>query len=96
MTGPIEETKEGVVLNVTVQPKARRTAYVGRHGDALKFQVAAPPVEGAANEALCAFLAERFHLPKKAVVVQTGRTGRRKRIVIKGISLHDVQNVFPI
>ena len=82
----VQESPEGAILTVHVQPKATRTEYVGVHGDALKFRVAAPPVEGAANEALCAYLAERFGIPKSAVVVLAGQGSRKKRVLLKGVA----------
>ena len=54
----VQDSDEGAVLALHVQPKAARTEYVGVHGDTLKFRVAAPPVDGAANEEICRYLAE--------------------------------------
>src|SRR5690349_9294235 len=54
----VQDTQTGVVLTVHVQPKASRTEYVGIHGNALKIRVAAPPVDGAANDELVRFLAD--------------------------------------
>lgn len=96
MTNPIEPTKDGVVLHVVVQPNAGQTSYVGLHGDALKFQIAAPPVDGAANDVLCAFVAKQLGRPKRAVVVGAGQTGRRKRLVVKGVSVRQVEGIFPV
>ena len=56
----IEATPTGIRLRVRVQPRASRTELAGRYGDALKIRLAAPPVDGAANEALVRFLAERL------------------------------------
>jgi len=92
----IQETSEGAVLSVHVQPGAKRTEYAGVHGNALKFKVAAPQVEGAANEALCGYLAERFGLPTQAVTVCSGATSRRKRIVLKGVPGHRVRQTLAI
>ena len=90
----VQESPDGAVLTVHVQPKATRTEYVGVHGDALKFRVAAPPVDGAANEALCAYLAERFGLPAGAVRMLAGLGSRRKRVLLKGIPGRRVSEVF--
>lgn len=79
-----------------VQPGASRTEYAGVHGDALKFRVAAPPVEGVANEALCGYLAERFGLPKKAVEIRSGLSARRKRVLLIGVSAGRVNTVFQV
>ena len=62
----------------------------GWYGDAVKIRLAAPPVDGAANTALVAFLAERLGLPRTSVTVVAGATGRRKRVRIAGLSLDQV------
>jgi uncharacterized protein len=92
----VQDSPEGAVLTVHVQPKASKTEYAGLHGGALKFRVAALPVEGAANEALCAYLAERFGLPKKAIVVQSGHGSRRKRLLLIGVTAVRVKDVLRI
>ena len=69
-----------------VQPGARRTSVAGLHGDALKVRLAAPPVEGKANEALVNFLAGRFAVPKRNVVIVSGEHSREKRVEIVGAS----------
>jgi uncharacterized protein (TIGR00251 family) len=93
---PVQDGPEGAVLTVHVQSKAARTEYVGIHGDALKFRVSAPPIEGAANEALCSFLAERFGLSKGAVVVRTGLASRRKQVLLTGVPVSLVRDVLAI
>ena len=72
-------------LVVHVQPRARRTESAGRHGDAFKVRLAAPPVDGAANEELVRFLAETFGVPRRAVRITAGLTGRRKTVEIDGL-----------
>ncbi len=79
-----------------VQPKAARTEYVGLHGEALKVRVAAPPAEGAANEELCRFLAATFGLPRRAVEISSGATGRRKRVLLRGVSAVNVCQAFGV
>lgn len=74
------------VLTIHLQPKARTTEVVGWHGDAIKIRVAAPPVGGAANEALVRFLAERLEVAHSAVTVVGGATARRKRVAIEGMA----------
>jgi uncharacterized protein (TIGR00251 family) len=73
-------------LTIQVQPRASRTEVVGRHGDAIKIRVAAPPVEGAANEALVRFLAERLGVPRSAVTIAAGHGSRRKLVDVEGIT----------
>lgn len=87
MTEPVvQDTAEGAVLAVHVQPRAARTEHVGPHGGALKIRVAAPPVGGAANEEVCRYLAACLGLPKTGVVLGAGRGSRRKRVLLKGVS----------
>jgi uncharacterized protein (TIGR00251 family) len=73
------------VLTIHVQPKAKTTEVVGWHGDAVKIRVAAPPVEGAANQALERFLADELGLARAAVRIVSGASARRKRIAIDGV-----------
>lgn len=73
---------QGCVLTVHVQPGAKRTEVVGEHGDALKIRLAAPPVDGKANDALLAFLAETLALPRREVSLRAGQTSRRKLVDI--------------
>lgn len=67
------------MLEVHAQPGARRTAIVGEHAGRLKVAVNAPPLEGRANEALIELLSEKLELPRRAVVLEAGSTGRDKR-----------------
>jgi uncharacterized protein (TIGR00251 family) len=76
----------GIRLAVYVQPRASRTELDGLHGDALKIRLAAPPVDGAANEALVRFLADRLDLPRSAVRLTAGAGSRRKTVEVAGIS----------
>lgn len=92
----VQHSPEGAVLTIHVQPKASKTEYTGLHGGALKFRVAAPPVEGAANDALCAHLAELFKLPKKSVVLLSGQSSRHKRVLLAGVSVQRVRNVLKL
>ena len=84
----VQATKDGAVLTVLVQPKASPTECIGVHGDALKIRVAAPPVDGAANEEVVRFLARALAIPRTAVQIESGTSGRRKRIRITGVAPH--------
>lgn len=74
-----------LVLVLHIQPGARMTAFAGLHGEAMKVRLAAPPVDGKANAALCAFLAAFCGVPKSSVEILSGETSRAKRIGIRGI-----------
>ena len=69
-------------MRVQVQPRARCDAFAGLHGDAVKIRLTAPPVDGKANAALIAFLADAFGVPKRQVTLLSGETGRTKLIRI--------------
>jgi uncharacterized protein len=73
----------GVTLAVRVTPRAPRDT-VALAGDRLAVRLRAPPVEGAANAGLVAFLADWFGLPKRAVTILSGETARLKRVRIDG------------
>lgn len=80
----VQDTKAGAVLSVHVQPKASASECVGFHGDAIKIRVAAPPVDGAANNELIRFLARELSIPATSVQIQSGASGRHKRVLVKG------------
>lgn len=82
----VQDSKDGVVLTVHVQPKASKTACVGIYGNALKIRVAAPPVDGAANEELVRFLASELSVPPTAVRIESGKGGRHKRVRVNGVT----------
>jgi uncharacterized protein YggU (UPF0235/DUF167 family) len=92
----VEQTTQGAILTVQVQPRASCTEFVGLHDGALKFRVAAIPREEAANDALRRYLAERFGIPKTAVAVQTGAGSRRKRVLLRGVSADRVRSAFGV
>lgn len=73
-------------LTLHVQARAKRTEIAGRHGDAIKVRLAAPPVGGAANEELVRFLADRLGVPRQAVRIAAGASGRRKTVVVDGLT----------
>jgi uncharacterized protein (TIGR00251 family) len=76
----------GAVLELLVQPRASRSRVVGEHDGRLKIQLAAPPVDGEANAALVAFLAEALGVKRADVALLAGETGRRKRVRIAGVA----------
>lgn len=94
----IRETKDGVTLAVRAQPGAKKTAIMGVYGEGtkaqLKIAVQAPPVEGRANEALIAFLADVFSLHQSAVVVVSGASSRSKVFLLRGIKLSQAQSAL--
>jgi hypothetical protein len=66
-------------------PRAAATAVAGRHGDALKIRIAAPPVEGAANQELIRFLAAQLGVSRNAITITSGASSRRKTVIVSGL-----------
>jgi len=73
-------------LTVKVHPRARRSAFAGRLGDAWKLDLAAPPVDGKANEECVRYLAGWAGVPRSRVRIVTGATSRRKVVEIEGMA----------
>jgi uncharacterized protein len=74
-----------VALLVLVQPRASRTRVLGQHDGRLKVALAAPPVDGAANQALVDFVASSLGVRLSAVRLLDGATSRRKRLEVEGL-----------
>ena len=73
------------VIDIRVIPRAPRTRVDGTRGGAILIRLAAPPVEGAANDALVAFLAEALSLPRRNIRIVSGDKSRDKRVQIDGL-----------
>jgi hypothetical protein len=80
----VEVRGSAVRVSVHVQPRATRSEIIGLHGAALKVRLQAPPVDGAANEALVTLLAERLGVPRRAVRVVAGAASRAKTVEVDG------------
>ena len=80
-----------ITLDVRVIPRARKTECAGFRDEVLVVRLAAPPVEGAANEALIAFFAAALHLPRRAVHILSGERGRKKRVAIEGVTIEQIR-----
>lgn len=74
-----------MILDIHVQPGAKRSEFAGRHGERVKIRLAAPAVENRANEALIEFLAEHYGVPRRSVRIAAGLKSRDKRVVIDGV-----------
>ena len=79
-----------VTISIRVQPRASRNAVVGWTGDTLNIRLMAPPVEGAANAACVAFLADLLDLPQSQLEILTGARSRTKLVQITGLSQEEV------
>ncbi len=73
------------MIDVRVIPRAPRTRVDGTRGGAILIRLAAPPVDGAANDALIAFLSETLALPRRGITIVAGEKSRDKRVRIEGL-----------
>lgn len=88
----LRESRDGLILQLQVQPGARRNEIVGLHGDRLKVKVKAPPVDGAANAEIIRFLSETLSLRRHEIEISSGESGRQKNLKIQGsLSAEDVR-----
>ncbi|MEW6165581.1 MAG: DUF167 family protein [Pseudomonadota bacterium] len=86
MTTWLRADGDDVILTLHIQPGAKKTEVAGPHGDALKIRLAAPPVDGKANAALLAFVAEKVSVGRTAVELVSGQTARAKRVRVAGVT----------
>jgi uncharacterized protein len=86
----IRQTGAGVEVDVRVIPRARRSELAGIRDDAVLIRLAAPPVEGAANEKLIDFLSQRLDIPRRSIQIVSGLRTRRKRVSIAGVTATNV------
>ena len=81
-------------VTVKVHPRAKRTAITGRFGEAYKLDLAAPPVDGKANEECVRFFAELARVPRSRVRIVTGQAARLKALEIEGVSQQDLESLL--
>ena len=87
------EDAESVTVTIKVMPRAKREGFVGVQDRALKIALTAPPVDGAANEALIAFLSRAFRVTKRQVIILRGETARIKTVRLVGVSRLELDRV---
>lgn len=84
--------KDGALtFKVQVVPRASRSEVLGGHDGALRVRIAAPPVDGAANEALVRVLARALAVKQSAIEILSGQTAKSKRVRITGVTARDLQ-----
>jgi uncharacterized protein (TIGR00251 family) len=82
----VKEWDGGIVVKITVQPKASSAGIVGTHAGMLKVKVNAPPEKGKANRAVLELLAAKLGCPKSSVRLLGGEQSRRKTVALHGVS----------
>ncbi|PIU49917.1 MAG: hypothetical protein COS92_04110 [Desulfobacterales bacterium CG07_land_8_20_14_0_80_52_14] len=76
----IRDCRTHLLFKVYVLPRSSKNAFAGRHLDALKVKLMAPPVEGEANRVCIDFLSRKLKIPKSSLAIVSGMNGRTKRI----------------
>jgi uncharacterized protein (TIGR00251 family) len=87
----ISSAEGGAAFTVRVVPRARKNEISGRHGEAVKIRLTAPPVEGAANEALIGFLSEILEVRKSQIEILSGHASRDKIVCVVGLMPQEVE-----
>ena len=93
---PIRDTPAGATFQVKVHPRARKNTITGVVGEALKLALTAPPVDGRANEACIAYLAEFLNVARSSVTIAAGESSRNKVIRVAGLCAEEVRRRFSI
>jgi uncharacterized protein len=86
----LHQVANGVVLSVKLQPRAKANEIEGPLGNELKIKITAPPVDGAANEALLRFLAKRLGRQRASIQLLQGKTSQHKKVHLSGVTLEFV------
>ena len=94
MSETIRAVDGGVALDVLVQPRASRARIGPAHGDRIKVAVTAPPVDGAANQAVIDLFARALGVPRRDVAITAGHGSRRKTVAITGVDPEAVRGLL--
>ena len=89
-------TGDAVMLSLHIQPGAKKTEIAGLHGEALKIRLAAPPVDGKANDCLIAFLAQTLGIAKCRIELVGGASSRAKRVRVEGVDAETVRRKLAV
>ncbi len=90
----VESVEGGVRLQVRVQPRASRSELAGLYAGRVRIRLAAPPVDGEANEELERFLARLLSVPRRAVSLTAGHSSRQKTLVVLGVTTADAREAL--
>jgi uncharacterized protein (TIGR00251 family) len=85
------ETNDSLTFAVRVVPRASRSAIVGEHDGALRIRIAAPPVDGAANDELVRLLSSAFNVPRNAIEILAGHNSKSKTLRVRGARPLDLE-----
>lgn len=91
-----KETCDGVIISIKVIPKANVSEIVGSENNELKIKIKAVPDKGLANAELIGFLSKKLKIAKSCFTLISGDTSRHKRVLVKGMTLEQIQALFKI
>lgn len=90
----LRQHRDGVTIDLHVQPRASKNEIVGVQGEELKVRLTSPPVEGEANRLCVEFFAKRLGVAKSMVELVAGETSRHKRLLIRGGEAEEVRRAL--
>jgi hypothetical protein len=90
----LRESVDGITFRVRVQPRASRTEVAGEYGNAIRIRLAAPPVDGKANEECIRFIASLLEIPVRDVEIVSGQSSRDKSIRVRNVSAERVRQAL--
>lgn len=93
-SSPFQSHRDGALIDVLVQPRASKTEITGVHDGALRIRIAAPPVDGAANDAIIVFLSKRLKVRKSDIQIVSGASGRRKSVLVRGVNVESARQIL--
>lgn len=91
---PFHPHASGTLVDIVVQPRASTSEITGVHDGVVRLRIAAPPVDGAANSAVIALMSKTLHIRKSEMQIVSGHSGRRKRLLIRGLDVDVVQRAL--
>jgi hypothetical protein len=90
------ENEDGLSFQVQVVPQASRSEIVGEHDQALRVRLAAPPVDGAANEELVRLLSKALGLSKSDIEIRSGHASKRKQVTVRRLTYQDLSKLLKL
>ena len=93
-SSPTPGTEVEATIAIRLQPRAKRDEVVGERGDAVVIRLTAPPVDGKANAALCAFIARKLRISAGRVELVRGQTSRDKVVRVEGVTQADLRDAL--
>jgi hypothetical protein len=90
----LRQHRDGVTIDLHVQPRASKNEIVGVQGEELKVRLTSPPVEGEANRLCIEFFAKLLKVPKSTVELVAGEKSRHKRLLIRGVEAEEVRRAL--